>query len=66
MDPDTLNCVILRIHVDNNNNDIIPSHAIQLQTSVSNTHWSKKTCAKVASSYPTNKSSFLLEISAGN
>ena len=34
MDPDTLNCITLRIHVDKNNN-IIPSHAIQRQTNVS-------------------------------
>ena len=37
MDPDTINCVILRIHVDKN---IIPSHAIKQRTNVR--HGSKK------------------------
>ena len=42
MDPDTINCVILRIHVDKNNNYIIPSHAIQRRISVSARYGSKK------------------------
>ena len=40
-DPDMITCVILRIHVDKNNN-IIPSHAIQQRTSVSARYGSKK------------------------
>ena len=41
MDPDTINCVILRIHLDKK--IIIPSHAIWRQTSVSARYGSKKT-----------------------
>ena len=41
MDPDTINCVILRIHVDKII-ITIPSHAIQRQTSVSARYGSKK------------------------
>ena len=41
MDPDPINCVILRIHVDKNN-DIIPSYAIKQRTSVSTRYGSKK------------------------
>ena len=39
MDPDTINCVILRIHVDKNK---IPTHAIKRWTSVSARYGSKK------------------------
>ena len=50
MDPDMINCVILRIHEENK---IILSHAILLQTSVSARNGSKKkendsTCCFVA------------------
>ena len=41
MDPDLKNCVILRIHVDKNNNNRIPSHAIKQRTSAR--YGSKKT-----------------------
>ena len=40
MDLDTINCVILHIHVDKI--IIIPSHAIQQRTSVSTRYGSKK------------------------
>ena len=40
MDPDMINCVILRIHVEKNM--IIPSHAIEWQTGVSARNGSKK------------------------
>ena len=42
MDPDTKNCVILRIHVDKIIIITIPSHAIKRRTSVSARYGSKK------------------------
>ena len=39
MDPDMINCMILRIHVDKK---IIPNHAIQRRTSVSARYGSRK------------------------
>ena len=39
MDPYMINCMILRIHVENN---IILSHAVEQQTSVSANYGSKK------------------------
>ena len=42
MDPDMINCVILRIHVEKKYM-IIPCHAIQWQTGVSARNGSKKT-----------------------
>ena len=46
MDPDTINCVILRIHADKKDNNKITSNAIWLQTSVSARYGSKKICSK--------------------
>ena len=41
MDPDTINCIILHIHVDKKKENI-PSHAIQWQTSARARYGSKK------------------------